>query len=194
MATDGTTEARMFCFDGIAKRIVGKTCPSIVSSVTKTSLIPPKLASIVSLKFTFAVVYNDVSFHDVKELLIKAIITSHGRVCSLSSPQTLIPALLPSTPDKSISAGNLMVSPSTPMARLSTSFSLGVSLPIYSSLSPLYIGLHFVSGTMFTSHTFVPHYTTTYCTEKSSSDYHIPPKKSPNQLTIEPTFTFKSFI
>jgi hypothetical protein len=165
--------------DGIAKRIVGKTCHSVVSSVTETSLIPPELASIVSLKFMFVVVYNDVSFHDVeKELLIKAIITSHGRVQSLSSPQTIIPALLPSTPDKS---------------RLSTSSFPGVSLPIYNSLSPLYIILHFVNDTMFTSHMFVPHYTATYCTEKSSSDYHIP-EKSLNQLTIEPTFTFKSFI
>jgi hypothetical protein len=180
--------------DGIANRIVGKTCHYVVSSVTETSLIPPELASIVSLKFMFVVVYNDVSFHDVeKELLIKAIITSHGRVQSLSSPQTIIPALLPSTPDKSVSAGKLMVLPSTTMARLSTSSFPGVSLPIYNSLSPLYIILHFVNGTMFTSHMFVPHYTVTYCTEKSSSDYHIP-EKSLNQLTIEPTFTFKSFI
>jgi hypothetical protein len=147
----------------------------------------------VSLKFTFAIVNNDVSFHDVEELLIKAIITSHGSVRSLSSPQTLISVLLPSTLDKFVSARNLMVSPSTAMARLSTSSSPGVSLPIYSLLSPLYIGLHFVSGTMFISHMFVPHYTATYCTEKNSSDYHIP-EKSPNQFTIEPTFTFKSFI
>jgi hypothetical protein len=168
MATDGTAKARMLCFDGIAKRIVGKTCLSVVSSVTKTSLIPPELESIVSLKFTFAIVYNDVAFHDVeKELLIKAIITSHGRVCSLSSPQTLIPPLLPSTPDKFVSTRNLMVSPSTAMARLSTSSSPGVSLPIYSSLSPLYIGLHFVSGTIFTSHMFIPHYTATYYTKKA---------------------------
>jgi hypothetical protein len=84
MATDGTTEVRMFCFDSIAKRIVGKSCRSVVSLVTRTSLIPPDLASIVSLKFTFAVVYNDVSFHDVdKELLIKSIVTAHGGVCSL---------------------------------------------------------------------------------------------------------------
>jgi hypothetical protein len=48
MATDGTAEARMFCFDGITKRIIGKTCPSVVSSVTKISLVPLELASIVS--------------------------------------------------------------------------------------------------------------------------------------------------
>jgi hypothetical protein len=147
----------------------------------------------VSLKFTFAIFYNDVSFHDVeKELLIKAIITSHGRVRSLSSPQTLTPALLPSTLDKSISAGNLMVSPSIAMARLSTSSSPGVSLPIYSSLSPLYIGLHFVSCTMFISHMFFPHYTATYYTKKALSIIISP--ENLLIITIEPTFTFKSFI
>jgi hypothetical protein len=93
MATDGTTEARMFFFDSITKKIIGKPCPSVVSSVTKTSLIPPDLASIVSLKFIFDVVYNDVSFHDVeKELLIKSIITAHGRVHSLPGTQTLTTA------------------------------------------------------------------------------------------------------
>jgi hypothetical protein len=67
MATDGAAEAIMFYFDSIAKRIVGKSCRSVISSVTRASLIPPVLASIVSLKFTFAVVYNDVSFHDVEK-------------------------------------------------------------------------------------------------------------------------------
>jgi hypothetical protein len=91
MASDGTAGARMFCFDRIAERIVGKSCASVVSSVTETSLIPPDLAAIVSLKFTFAVVYNDVSFHDVdKELLIKSIIVAHGIVHSLPGPQTHI--------------------------------------------------------------------------------------------------------
>jgi hypothetical protein len=195
MATYGTAEATTFCFDVIAKRIVGKMCPSVVSSVTKTYLIPPELASIVSLKFTFAVIYNNVSFHDVeKELLIKSIITAHGRARSLPGPQTLIPALLPSTPNKSVPPGNLMVSPSKAMARLSTSSSLGVSLRIKNSLSPLYMGLHFFSATMFASHMLVSHYIEKHCTEqKNSSNDHIP-KKSANQLTIEPTFTSTAYI
>jgi hypothetical protein len=80
------------------------------------------------------------------------------------------------------------------MARLSTSSSPDVSLPIYRSLLPLYIRLHFVNNAIYTSHMFATHYTAMYCTEKkNSSDYHIP-KKSPNQLTIEPTFTFKKII
>jgi hypothetical protein len=140
---------------------------SIISSVTKTSLIPLDLASIVLLKFMFVVVYNDVSFHDVdKELLIKLIITVHGRVRSLPGPQTLTPALLPSTPDKSICLGNLMDLPSIAMARLSTSFSPGVSLPILNSLVPLCVRLDFYNINMFASNMLVPHYIQMHCKDQ----------------------------
>jgi hypothetical protein len=61
-----------------------------------------------------------------------------------------------------------MVSPSTAMARLSTSSSPGVSLPIYRSLLPLYIRLHFVNDAIYTSHMFATHYTAMYCTEKKT--------------------------
>jgi hypothetical protein len=129
MATDGTAEARMFCFDSVAKRIIGKSCPFVVSSITRTSLIPPDLASIVSLKFTFIVVYNDVSFHDVeKELLIRSIITTHERVHSLPGPQAFTTALPPPTPDKFVSLTNLIDLPSRAMVKLSTSPSPSVSL------------------------------------------------------------------
>jgi hypothetical protein len=151
MATDGTTEARMFCFDSITKKIIGKPCPSVVSSVTKTLLIPPDLASIVSLKFIFVVVYNDVSFYDVeKELQIKSTITAYGRVHSLRGTQTLTTALPLATLDKSTSFTNLIDSPSTAMARLSTSPSPSVSLPIYNSLPFLCITSSFYSINMFT--------------------------------------------
>jgi hypothetical protein len=71
---------RMFCFDNIAKRIIGKPCTSLLTSSTSTSSIPPDLAVIVSLKFTFAVVYNEMSFQVLgKELFIKLVIASHGR-------------------------------------------------------------------------------------------------------------------
>jgi hypothetical protein len=57
MAADDTAEMRMFCFDNVAKRIIGKTCTFLLTSVTNTSNIPPDLAAIVSIKFTFVVVY-----------------------------------------------------------------------------------------------------------------------------------------
>jgi hypothetical protein len=66
--------------------------------------------------------YNDVSLHDVeKELLIKSIVTTHGRVHSLPGPYALTTALPPPTPDKFGSLTNLIDSPSTAMAKLSTS-------------------------------------------------------------------------
>jgi hypothetical protein len=38
----------MFCFDNIAKIIIGKTCPSLVASLNDPSNIPPEIAAIVS--------------------------------------------------------------------------------------------------------------------------------------------------
>jgi hypothetical protein len=125
MASDGTAEARMFFFDNITKKIIGKSCGSVVSSVTNTMLIPPDLAAIVSLKFMFAIVYNDISFHDLdKEFLIKSIITAHGRAHSLPCS---------STPTKPFSVPDPTVSPSTAMSKLSTHTSPTVSYVAYVS-------------------------------------------------------------
>jgi hypothetical protein len=115
------------CFSLITlqKKIIGKSCGSVVSSVTNTMLIPPDLAAIVSLKFTFAVVYNDISFHDLdKEFLIKSIITAHGRAHSLPCS---------STPRKPFSVPDPAVSPSTAMSKLSTHTSPTVSYVAYVS-------------------------------------------------------------
>jgi hypothetical protein len=75
MASDATAKMQMFCFDGIVKRIIGKSCTLLLSSVTCTSTIPQDLAAIVSLKFTFVVAYNEMPYEDLEnELLIKSII------------------------------------------------------------------------------------------------------------------------
>jgi hypothetical protein len=80
MDSDGTTEAEMFCFDDIAKVIIGKSCSSIIGSTSDTRAIPPEIAVIVSLKFTFAVIFNKRSFSAPdKVLLIKSILGAHGR-------------------------------------------------------------------------------------------------------------------
>jgi hypothetical protein len=127
------------CFSLITlqKKIIGKSCGSVVSSVTNTMLIPPDLAAIVSLKFTFAVVYNDISFHDLdisfhdldKEFLIKLIITAHGRAHSLPCS---------STPRKPFSVPDPAVSPSTAMSKLSTHTSPTVSYVAYVSQKYIY--------------------------------------------------------
>jgi hypothetical protein len=80
MASDGTTHAEMFCFDSIAKAISGKSCSSIIASTTNTIAIPPEIAAIISLKFTFAVIFNQRSFSSQnKVLLIKSIVATHER-------------------------------------------------------------------------------------------------------------------
>ncbi|XP_008679653.2 uncharacterized protein [Zea mays] len=55
VATDGTCEAEFFCFDTIAKRIVGKPCDTLITTPIASQGFPPDLAAIVSLKFTFVV-------------------------------------------------------------------------------------------------------------------------------------------
>ncbi|PWZ37860.1 hypothetical protein Zm00014a_005131 [Zea mays] len=123
MASDGTAEMRMFCFDNIAKRIIGKPCASLLTSATSTSNIPPDLAAIVSLKFTFAVVYNEMSFQvSEKELFIKSVIASHGRDLTFPSPKLKIP-VQPSTPTQLLGAAKQQVSPSSSLSKLSTAIS-----------------------------------------------------------------------
>lgn len=123
MASDGTAEMRMFCFDNIAKRIIGKPCASLLTSATSTSNIPPDLAAIVSLKFTFVVVYNEMSFQvSEKELFIKSVIASHGRDLTFPSPKLKIP-VQPSTPTQLLGAAKQQVSPSSALSKLSTAIS-----------------------------------------------------------------------
>ncbi|PWZ16110.1 Replication protein A DNA-binding subunit B [Zea mays] len=52
-ASDATAMAQMFCFDNIARYIVGKSCEVILRSTNAATPIPPDLAQIVPLKFTF---------------------------------------------------------------------------------------------------------------------------------------------
>jgi hypothetical protein len=38
----------MFCFDNIAKTIIGKPCSSLLGSTANTTIIPPEIAAIIS--------------------------------------------------------------------------------------------------------------------------------------------------
>ncbi|AQK51380.1 hypothetical protein ZEAMMB73_Zm00001d049787 [Zea mays] len=58
IATDGTCEAEFFCFDSIARKIVGKPCDNLVTAVATSQGPPAALAAIVCLKFTLAVTIN----------------------------------------------------------------------------------------------------------------------------------------
>jgi hypothetical protein len=62
IATDGTSEAEFFCFDSVARRIVGKPRETLVAAAQISQGPPPDLAVVVSLKFTFAVTINTTTF------------------------------------------------------------------------------------------------------------------------------------
>jgi hypothetical protein len=51
-ATDGTAEAKMFCFDTIARQIVGKPCEILIRSINVSTSTPIELSSIIGLRFT----------------------------------------------------------------------------------------------------------------------------------------------
>jgi hypothetical protein len=110
----------MFCFDNIAKIIIGKTCPSLVSSLNDPSTIPPEIAAIVSLKFTFAVVFDRSFRAREKTLLMKSIVTTHGRSHPLPHSQQTTHLEFPSTPTKNPTLPGTPHSPSMAISKLST--------------------------------------------------------------------------
>jgi hypothetical protein len=118
--SDGTAEDKMFCFDTIAKHIVGKSCDSLVKFTSHPSKIPPDLAAIVSLKFTFVVTTANRSF-DVPEKIsqIESIVATYRRQQSL--PQiSHTTEQEPSTAPKIATTTYPDDSPSTAMQKLST--------------------------------------------------------------------------
>jgi hypothetical protein len=78
----------MFSFDSIAKTIIGKPCPYLLGSTSNTTIIPPEIAAIVSLKYKFVVTYSDESsWGREKVFLIKSIVAAYGRNNSLTQIQ-----------------------------------------------------------------------------------------------------------
>jgi hypothetical protein len=139
MASDGTTEAEMFCFDSIAKAIIGKSCSSIIASTTNTAAIPPEIAAIVSLKLTFAAIFNQRSFSSRnKVLLIKSIVATHGREHLLPHTEQNIQIMHPSTPAKPASISTQQGSSSLPMSKLSTGASVSIRQNNFFSLLIFY--------------------------------------------------------
>jgi hypothetical protein len=69
LASDGTETTEMFCFNNVARQIVGKSCEIVLRGVSEHSPIPPDLAQIISLKFTFRVTVDDQSFFQKKTII-----------------------------------------------------------------------------------------------------------------------------
>jgi hypothetical protein len=72
-ATDGTTEAKMFCFDIMAKRIVGKPCEVVLRNTH------PDLAAIVGLKITLAIAININLYYSAERIFNINSILQHIR-------------------------------------------------------------------------------------------------------------------
>jgi hypothetical protein len=77
----------------VPKELLEKSCTSHLISY-RHATYSPDLASIISLKITSIVVYNQMSCVDLdKEHLIKSVISSHGRDVPLTSPGLNIPQI-----------------------------------------------------------------------------------------------------
>jgi hypothetical protein len=120
-ATDGTTDAEMFCFDSIAKQIVGKPCEFLVKTMDVSGNTPSDLSAIVGLKFTFVVTININSCYAKQRIFnVGSVLQTYGKQEGTSSSQNNIfddlsfksedPSLLLQTQE----------SPATAMGELST--------------------------------------------------------------------------
>lgn len=131
MGSDATATAQMFCFDTVARHIVGRPCETVLKQATEAAPIPPDLAQIVSLKFTFRVTASNQTFAQREKqptvLQINSIVVVHGRQHSLPSGIQNTIDQGPSTPNKEATLKLLEESPSTAMERLSTKVSKDVS-------------------------------------------------------------------
>ena len=122
VVTDGTSEAEFFCFDTIAKRIVGKPCDTLITTTITSQGFPPDLAAIVSLKFTFVVTLNMSSFSVTNRVFsILYVLTNHGRQTSVPSTMLNYPQEQLLTQDDVFESTATQDSPATSFAKRSTS-------------------------------------------------------------------------
>jgi hypothetical protein len=131
VASNETVETNMFCFDNIAKTIIGKPCSSLLGSTVNTTIIPLEIAAIIYLKFRFAVNYNQESYWSrEKVFVIKSIVAVYGRNHALPQIQQNAILLSSSTPIKSSAATKIEDSPSIAISKLSTNTTPVVQLTI----------------------------------------------------------------
>jgi hypothetical protein len=120
-ATDGTTEAEMFCFDSIAKQIVGKPCEFLVKTMDVFGNIPSALSAIVGLKFMFVVTISINSCYAKQRIFnVSSVLQTYGKQETTSSSQN---SILDEVSFKSEHPSFLLQtqeSPATTMEKLST--------------------------------------------------------------------------
>jgi hypothetical protein len=119
-SADETSETEFFCFDSVAKYIVGKSCESLLKSMDPSGSEPPDLAAIVGLKFTFVVNININSFYSAEKIFnIESILETHGRKKLDPSVEQADRCQEPLMLDEH-SVLSMQDSPATAMKRLST--------------------------------------------------------------------------
>ncbi|KAL6908028.1 hypothetical protein ACP4OV_002198 [Aristida adscensionis] len=90
IATDGTAEAEMIAFGDIGHRIVGKPVQAVLRDAKYSTEVPPDIAAIVCLRFTFSVTLTEQSFYkETKSYQVNTIVTSYGRQPAV--PQLIAP-------------------------------------------------------------------------------------------------------
>jgi hypothetical protein len=120
-ATDGTAKTEMFCFDTVARQIVGKPCEILVKSMNASTSIPTKLSSIIGLSFTFAINININSYYSRERIFnVNSVIEAHGRQQSISDIQESIEHEHPEKVDDLPLTLTAQELPATAMQKLST--------------------------------------------------------------------------
>lgn len=80
VAIDGTDEAEMVCFGGIARRMVGKPVQQVLRTAGQGGAYPPDITKIVAQRFTFALCLTQQSYYrQQKTYQVVSVITSHGQ-------------------------------------------------------------------------------------------------------------------
>ncbi|KAL6626907.1 hypothetical protein ACP70R_030633 [Stipagrostis hirtigluma subsp. patula] len=84
IGSDGSAEAEMIAFGDVARRIVGKPVLAVLRASRYSDDVPPDVASVVSLRFTFGVTPTEQSYYrSTRSYVVNTIVTPYGRQAAL---------------------------------------------------------------------------------------------------------------
>ncbi|KAJ1280346.1 hypothetical protein BS78_04G225000 [Paspalum vaginatum] len=73
----------MICFGDVGRCVVGKTVQQILRTNRSSDGLPPDIAGVVSLKFTFDIALTQQSYYrSEKQYQVNSVVVSHGRECA----------------------------------------------------------------------------------------------------------------
>jgi hypothetical protein len=111
----------MFCFNAVARQIVGKPCEILVESMNISSSTPTELSSIIRLRFTFAISININSYYSRERIFnVNSVIEAHGIQQTLVDKQERVEHEHPEKIDDLPLPLTAQESPATAMQKLST--------------------------------------------------------------------------